>query len=664
MLGYIDPTTGFTLTTAGGWLLAWILGGLGFFWLYFKKHWKRMFWFLLALAVLGGIIMGVLMNKNVQSNIKNKIVILGFDGLSPEILEPLMAQGKLPHFQKLKEKGSYSHLATTNPPQSPVAWASFATGKNPGETGVYDFIVRDPKTYELKLGLSAMKDGKPQRVVRAPSFWQVLSEKGVPCVILGCPITFPPDKIKGRMLSGMGTPDILGTEGTFSFYTSEKLDQTPKDVGGNVFSLRRSDTMVTHILGPKLASAKGAENVKVPMSIRVQGSDKVEIQYQGHKTALETKKWSGWQEVEFPLGLLKKAKGIFRFYLVSTEPDLKLYMSPINFDPRSPLFPISYPENYSKELANKIGLFYTAGMPMDTWAVNEGRLSEEAFIEQVRFVFEEKKKMLDYELGRFNKGLLFFYLECPDIVQHMFWRFTDPSSPMYDANAPDWQKNMIRDWYIQLDDIVGKVMQTLGDEDTLIVMSDHGMTSFRRAVNINTWLKENGYLFLNNNASEGGELLADVDWSRTKAYAIGFGALYLNLAGREGEGIVQPGQEAEALKTELIEKLAVIKDGPTGDQVIHKTYRRDEIFRGRYADETPDLYIGFKPGYRASWQTALGATPTTLIEDNKKKWAGDHLIDPSYIPGIIFINNKLWGQVFSIDKIFDGIFDMWVAKRK
>ncbi|MCQ9206267.1 MAG: alkaline phosphatase family protein [Omnitrophica bacterium] len=647
--GYIDPGTGFTVLGLGGGLVALLAGFFGFFVLFFKrifsffkKHGKAIALIAVILGVAGLAITGALMSRK-GSSFDKKIIILGFDGLSPKILEPMMQNGLLPNFSRLKEHGSYRRLSTTNPPQSPVAWTGFATGQNPGKTGIFDFIVRNPKTYDLSLSLSRIEKGKPQRVMKSTCLWQYTSLKKIPTVIITCPVTFPPDKIYGRMLSGMGVPDILGTEGTFTFYTTEKLNKE-KDIGGKVFPVRKSSVMVLDFIGPKIAKGAGeAKNAKVPFKV-TRGKDKksVIIEYRDNKFELPLGQWSRWKEVTFKLGLFRKARGIFKFYLVETEPEFKLYISPINFDPRDPFFDISYPSGYAKELAGTIGLYYTRGMPMDTWAVNEKRLAEGPFIEEANEVLREKKAMLDLELRRFKKGLLFCYFESPDIIQHMFWRYTDPGHPLYEPDAPGKYKKTIADWYQKIDAILGEVMQGITEGDTLFVLSDHGFDTFRRTVHLNSWLRKNGYLELKNpKAESGSELLADIDWSKTRAYAIGFGAIYVNQKGREKDGIVNPGGATEALKGEISRKLQEWRDEKYAKQVVSKVYPREEIFWGKYAGEAPDLYTGFNIGYRASWQTAIGGVPRELMEDNLKKWSGSHLFNPNLIPGIIFSNKKL-----------------------
>ncbi len=663
IVAYIDPGTGMTIVAAGGGVLAMMAGFLGFLSLFFKKIFdflkknkKIVIILIITITTVSLIFYGDKYMKQTKSNFKNKVIILGFDGLSPRIVESMMNKGELPNFAKLKENGSYSQLSTTNPPQSPVAWAGFATGKNPGKNGVFDFITRNPQDYSLSLSLSKIEKGKPLEIKKTKSFWHYTSEQGINNVIIGSPVTFPPDKIKGKMLSGMGVPDILGTEGTFSFYTTEPEANTPT-TGGKIFYLTKSSKIESHLLGPKVTSFgnQPAKNSQVPLIISLK-KGQATLEFQKQKLSLKPDQWSDWQEVEFKLGSFKKVKGILKFYLVSLEPELQLYVTPINFDPRDPFFNLSYPKNYSQQLVDQIGLFYTQGMPMDTWAVNEKRLTEEPFLIQVNEILAEKQKILDLELKQMKDGLLFVYFESPDIIQHMFWRYTDPQHPLYEPRAKQEYKNMITDWYIKMDQILGQVIKETSTDDLLIVISDHGMDTFRRSVHLNSWLRDNGYLKLNNSQKVGKELLSDIDWTQTQAYSIGFGAIYINQQGREAQGIIKPGKETENLKQEISNKLKQWQD-KNGQSVVNQVYPQQEIFWGDYAQQAPDLYVGFNIGYRASWQTALGAVPEDLIEDNLKKWSGSHLFDPQLIPGILFINKSTIKDQPSILDIAPTILD-------
>lgn len=661
--GYIDPSTGFTLAGGLGWFAAFAAPVLGFVFLirkrakfFFRKH-KKFFW---ALAVLVIATAGITAIMHIgKADFKNRIIILGFDGLAPQIIEPLMNEGLLPNLVRLKTLGSYTPLITTNPPQSPVAWSGFATGSNSAKHGIFDFIIRAPKDYGLSLSISKMDNLCPKKAKKISSFWEYASGKKVSSTIISCPVTFPPDKIRGRMLSGMGVPDMLGTEGTFTYYTSDAVGDA-KDVGGKVFKVIRGEKMKLALIGPRKQAGEGVENIKVPFEVMLKnGSDKVEIRLEGRRIFIEKGRWSDWQEVNFKIGAIRTARGIFKFFLVENEPGFKLYISPINFDPRKPFFPISYPKNYSRELARKIGLFHTQGMPVDTWAVNEKRLGEKELLEQIDSIFRERRSMMDEEMVRLKSGIFFIYFEDADIVQHMFWRYTDEHHPLYEKDALIEYKEAIRNCYIKLDAIVGDVMAGLREGDTLIVLSDHGFGTFRRAVHINSWLKANGYLKLKKRQMRSGsELFKDVDWSSTKAYAMGFGAIYINQRGREGKGIVEPGSETEALKAEIATKLRGWIDDKHNESVVKNVYPREEIFWGPQFVEMPDLFVGFNVGYRASWQTALGGVPEVLLEDNLKKWSGDHLFDPGSVPGVLFTNRSVKTKTPSIYDIAPSILNL------
>ncbi len=174
-----------------------------------------------------------------------------------------------------------------------------------------------------------------------------------------------------------------------------------------------------------------------------------------------------------------------------------------------------------------------------------------------------------------------------------------------------------------------------------MVLSDHGFSSLRRGVNLNSWLHENGYLTLKKGTNGSAEWLRDVDWSKTKAYALGLTGLYLNLRGREAEGIVEPGAEKASLKAELIEKLSGLVDGATGDVAIREVFATDQLYKGPYLENAPDLLIGYNAGYRISWDGATGVAAGPVLDDNRKPWSGDHCIDPRLVPGIFFCNRAI-----------------------
>ncbi len=648
--GYIDPGVGLPFFTMGSIILGVIIGFLGglLFWarriLRFFLKGKKLLWLLILTAVIAGVVFYINITKEV-AGCKEKIVIIGLDGLEPEIMERLMGEGKLPNFKKLKEQGTYARLATSYPAESLVAWTNFATGSNAGKHGAYGFLKRDPNTYMPYLAFSRVdKDTKKlKRVAGGTPFWNITRKYKIPTVLLCCPNAFPPDKVYGRLLSGMGVPDIRGTMGTSSFYTTADIEKG-KDIGGRLIKVtKRGANINTYLSGPVDTSLRKANDIIIPMKVAIdEQAQTATVDVGGNQFMLRPKQWSQWQAFTFKINFFKRVKGICKFYLKSITPEFELYISPINFDPRDPPFAISYPAGYSKELADRLGLYHTLGMPHDTWALNENKLDEVAFLEQADMIIEEKQQMLDIELERFKKGVFFYYLDSPSFIQHAFWRFIDPQHPAYDEELAVVYSGVIDKMYERMDNILGRVFAKTDEDTLLIVLSDHGFKTFRRSVHLNTWLRENGFLFLEDPAAvKGGEFFKDVDWSRTTAYSVGFGEIFVNQIGREAKGCVRPGAETQKIKKEIADRLTSLYDEKFASNVINKVYNRDEIFWGPYINEAPDLLVGYNIGYRSSWQTALGSVPEEIIEDNKKAWSGDHLSDPSLLPGVLFTNRKI-----------------------
>ncbi|MCM8774400.1 MAG: alkaline phosphatase family protein [Candidatus Omnitrophica bacterium] len=657
---YIDPGAGFVFVQNTNFLWGIILGFLGglfFFFRPFFKLLKKFIWIIFILSlilVIGGIIM-------YRQKDRKKVIILGIDAMDPELTEKLMGEGRLPNFSVLKTKGSYAPLSTTIPSESVVAWTSFATGLNPGAHGIFDFIMRNPQDYSLYLSLTdSNAQGKSRFKLRkkGKDFWNILSEYKIPSFIYFCPNTFPPSPVFGRVFSGMGVPDITGTIGKFSFYTTKGLSAEDKNSRGRVIQVRPDNNIIlTELYGPKVYSGNSQVEIKIPLEITLNPKEgKISIHFQKNHLSLKEKTWSSWYEVVFKIGTFKKVYGIVRFYLKNVKPEFELYVSPINFNPKKPPFAISYPYNYSKKLAKEIGLYHTQGMPHDTWALTEDRLDEEAFLEQVDTILNEKKEILKYELRQFKSGLLFFYFDTLDIIQHMFWRYIDHRHPIYDPDSS--YRDTIFRYYEKIDGIIGEISNYLDEDTILIVLSDHGFSPFRRVVHLNRWLFENGYLFLKEGVGESKEFFEDVDWSKTKAYALGFGGIYLNRIDREYYGIVDE-LEVKSLKQKIIMGLRELRDPETGEKVVNNIYDTEKIYRGPYLKDAPDLFVGFNIGFRASWQTALGGMPAMLVEDNKRKWSGDHLIDPTLVAGVIFSNKKIELKSISILDIAPTVLSLF-----
>lgn len=596
------------------------------------------------------------MSEPNTSNTKEKLIVIGFDGMDYKLLKNLMAEGKLPTFKKLSEEGDFKPLSTSVPPQSPVAWSNFITGMNPGGHGIFDFIHRDPETMFPFLSTSKteqaqktvtigkwvipLSSGEVKLLRQGKAFWEYLTENNVPTTIFRVPANFPTtSNTNAKQISGMGTPDIQGTYGTFSYYTNSPPEDFSDISGGQIFPVSVRNNVVTAKLpGPINTFKKSAPESKVKFKVYIDPENPVaKIVIEDKEIILQEGEWSEWVKVNYSLvPLLQSTTGIVRFYLKELHPDFKLYVSPVNIDPSAPALPISTPDEYAQELADEIGLFYTQGIPEDTKALSEEVLTDNEFLEQTNIVMDEEMKMLEYELERFQSGMLFFYIGRVDQLSHMFWRTMDPKHPAYDSGTK--LREVIENAYIEMDGILDQILEKVDENTTIIVLSDHGFAPFYRAFNLNTWLSNEGYVALED--EEEGEFFQNVNWSESRAYGVGFNGLYVNLIGREREGIVD-NKDKDALLDELSVKLLEIRDPSNGEQVISRVYRAEEVYSGPYLKDAPDLVVGYNSGYRASWETVLGSFPKEILRDNTEKWSGDHLMEAQLVPGVLLSNKKI-----------------------
>jgi predicted AlkP superfamily phosphohydrolase/phosphomutase len=592
-----------------------------------------------------------------------RTIVLGFDGMDPELTEQWMADGTLPNLARLAQDGHYQPLPTTNPAQSPVAWSTFATGLNPGAHGIFDFLRLNSRSYTPEYSISYVE--QPETVLRAfgyqlpldegqtrsrrvgTPFWIAAEREGRRSSILRVPVTYPADPVS-RMLSGMGVPDLLGTQGTFTFYTTEQ--ESEESEGGRIVTVAPTgDRVETTFDGPPHPLYEKPTPLTVPITIEPAGADRVKITLDGEEVELAEARWSDWVTVDFTFGGFMSVSGIVRLHLVETFPDLKLYVSPIQFDPRAPAGPISMPPDYASRLAERIGLFHTIGMPEETWSLNEERISDQAYLEMVETILAEREAMLFDALEQGDSELVTAVFVQTDRVSHMFWRGLDPQHALYDE-SDDVARSAIKWIYGEADRILGRVMAAMKPEDRLIVLSDHGFDSFRRSVHLNRWLADQGFLSVKPGQPASESLFTNVDWTKTKAFALGLNGIFLNLRAREALGIVRA-EDAEALEQEIVDKLAGAVDPETGEPMVLTVYQGDEIYEGRQMGAAPDLVVGYAGGYRASWQTALGGVPEALVEDNDRKWSGDHCVEPSLVPGILFTSFQPEREIASIGEV-------------
>lgn len=578
-----------------------------------------------------------------------KVVVIGLDGLEPTIVEEMLARGKLPNIARLASPAGVARVATTYPALTPVAWSTFATGTNPGGHGVFDFLRRIPQSYQPDNGLNRYEQKNPllpARVVnlqRAVPVWERLSSAGVESVILRCPCAYPPGRLRGSLLSGLGVPDLRGGFGTSTFYSSDPDVASREGENAVRVVIAGDGSATTHLIGPRHPRTR--DDVHLEMSLSLDPvSDRVIVRSAGSPRELTVQKgvWSDWLRVKFKIGLLQSVSGVVRFYLVALEPRLELYASPINFDPAAPPFDISTPPEYAEELANRLGTYSTIGLVEDTNGLRNGRFDEEAFLAQCDDAWRERSAMMLHELEQFHSGLFYCLFDTPDRVQHMLWRFGEPDHPANRNAAPSPAfEDAIEAHYRRGDEVVGKVLEFVDEQTLLIVLSDHGFGSFQRGFHVNKWLLDEGLLALKAEfapGQESGDLLRHVDWERTRAYCLGLGGLYLNLQGREGRGTVKP-EDAEGLKADIVQSLSGMVDPERGVVAVRSALAREQVYSGPYVDESPDVLVNYARGYRVSWSSSLGAVAAgAQFEDNTRKWSGDHAVDPAVVPGVLFMN--------------------------
>jgi len=609
-----------------------------------------------------------------RSRIK-KFVVLGLDGMDHALTEKFLAEGKLPNLAKLREQGCFKSLATTVPSISPVAWSSFQTGVNPGKHNIFDFLTRDKHTYQPKL--SSVDIRGPRRVIslgkfqfpigkadirllrKGKPFWVTLGEHGVFSSVLRVPITFPPEKFYGVQLSGMCVPDLRGTQGMFSFYTTRAEENVEHTGGENYYVKREGNVIKAELIGCASPFRKDGGFLKCPFVVTVKDADRADIKINGDKYTLKKGVYTDWIKVDFKAGFGIKVHGICKFLLLGTEPEFELYITPVNIDPEKPAMPLSHPVVYSTYLSKLQGPFATLGLAEDSWALNEKVLDDDGFMQQCVTMDEEREKMFFDSLDKVKQGLCVCVFDGTDRIQHTFWRDIDEEHPARRERGENKGRNAIEQLYKRMDALVARTLERCRGKDTvLMIISDHGFNTFRYGVDLNRWLEENGYLKVKDGERKG-KYLSTVDWSQTRAFASGLGGIFLNLKGRESQGIVEPGQEAARLRDEIAAKMSQLHDPVRNQSAVKQVYNALKIYSGPYKGEAPDLFVGFNKGYRASWETAIGEITEQIFHDNTKAWSGDHCLDPSLVPGVLFCNRRIDTEHARLMDIGPTVLDMF-----
>ncbi|MEI7837577.1 MAG: alkaline phosphatase family protein, partial [Planctomycetota bacterium] len=595
-----------------------------------------------------------------------RVIVIGIDGMDPLLAQGMMAAGLLPHFDALRRSGGFSPLGTSIPPQSPVAWASFINGAGPGSHGIFDFIHRHPDRqcepfysaaetipgkgymnvgdHRLQLTAWPFSHQPPATLLRRQGtpFWDYLDEAGIESTFYDLPSNYPPSpSLHGhhRCLAGMGTPDMMGGYGTYQVFAEDR-GEVQEEGGGRRSPLAFEDeTAHATLIGPENSLLKEPKPAAIEMLVhRDRPANAAVIEFHGRKILLKAGQWSPWTKVDFTLSAPamvpdKKAGGIVRFYLQEVAPNFRLYVSPINIDPSNPAVQISEPGEFVTGISRDLGLFPTVGFQEDHKALSNKVFTDEEFITQAGSVLDERLRLLEHALHNYDDGLLFFYFSSTDLQSHMLWWDSKEKHPVRGAEEAAKGFGHIRRLYQKMDAMVGDIVARYGDRATIFVMSDHGFANFGRQFNLNTWLRQEGYL----GPAGCKSIFHDVDWSRTRAYGLGINGLYVNLKERERDGIVAPGPQRDELVAELKRKLEAVTD-VDGRKVIGCVYRADHVYSGQATALAPDLIVGYHRGYRASWATCLGGLTDQVLLDNDSAWSADHCADAAELPGVLFCN--------------------------
>jgi len=603
-----------------------------------------------------------------------KLVILGFDGMDPRLVQKWMDEGKLPNMRKLATSGSAVRpLGTTHSPESPTAWASFATGVNAGKHNIYDFLIRDTTSYLPDLGMVSREPprfvfnfipiSKPNiRSIRGgTSFWVTAGAAGVRSSMLTVPVTYPPEEVpNGELLSGLPLPDIRGTMGTFYYFGTDlsRYEEGNTEFGGILKRLVfDGDVAQTELVGPpnpivrqqlrvlraktplseldrmKIAELEAREDVRLPVTVHWNRAGKsATVDIGDSSIHLSEHQWSKWINLDFNINLLVRVHGMAQLYLIGAGQELQLYASPVNWRPDSPPAPMSSPASFAGDLYERLGPFRTLGWAEATWPLNEDRIDERTFMEDLFRAFDDRAQVILHRIDAKQWDLLVGVIESTDRVQHMMWRLIDPAHPMYDKALAAKFGDSIERVYRKCDDFTGEVMSRVDPGTPILIVSDHGFHSFRQSVNLNTWLVQEGFMAIRGQQPGdkklqdlfgGGTFWENVDWTRTRAYAMGLGQIYLNLKGREGHGVVPPA-DSNAVQDDLAARLLTMTDPKTGAPMVTAVYKRDDIYKGPFVQNASELQVGLADGYRVSWQSTLGGSPPGIVYPNMKKWSGDH----------------------------------------
>ncbi len=588
-----------------------------------------------------------------------KLIVLAFDGLDPAVLERFITNGRLPNFAKLAAKRGIQTLETTTPAESATAWVSLATGLPPDDHGIFTSVARRPEDYSLyRLPIEHRRGSwwppwdsaayESTNTVKTPAFWETTARAGIRTVALRAPYDVPPPDVPGSFfLGGPGVPDATLGDGRYHFLSTNSKEAYREDslLGGfaGVLEVAGKDGRGT-LLGPP---GPGGEPAELPFEFTVQNAQVVDVMINGARTSLTLGVVSDPIPITFSVGR-DEVRASASFYLISAEPEVRIYVSPMNLRPDESVYRMSRPGDWAAELFENYGPYHTAGHAFDTLGLADGATLKNVFAENGLRIFDERRKQLISVLSDYPWNLFFHFDDSIEQAQHLFYRYAevDPSDPGIFIAFGD----LLYKAYESADETLGDVLNRATHVNAdVVVLSAYGCSGVERWFDLNAWLRENVYLtlykdpkdlrpvFAYNDTRYFSRAFDGMNWSKTRAYSCGSGFVYLNRLGREGQGTVETGA---TLKDEIAERLADVKHE---DKKVCAAVEPGEKAFPKLADEKrPDLVVSLEPGFQVAGASRLGLTGRSVIAENDTFWTGGHsTVDPSAVPGVFLATSNL-----------------------
>lgn len=566
---------------------------------------------------------------------KDRVIVIGLDGTRPDYIMRLIDSGKLPNLAELTQAGMAGTILPPLPPPSPVSWATFETGMNPGKHGIFGFFNIPSGTYTMQARGFASS---------SKAIWEYLSAAGKTGIVVNLFRMAPAAPIKGIVIPGMGTPSTLAPyrvlsttkrEGNVTplvLRPAEGWDSLPRSFSPPLEAEVGGDTPGYLLLLDTVDEGISAYDQVLFSPAKTASAARIKLEQGCPSSVIDTTTADG------------KAGLLYLVLLDNTVEaadfgDLSVYVSPVSADIAS--FS-SDPAFLRTAVPEELIRRYVADAPFRPAEIMPGGYG--LFVDQLYDAERVRSEFVQRLLGATDWDYLFVNFTSTDRLQHVLWHATDPAHPMYSPELGAEFGGVFERYYEFMDEEIGKVIAAarLDANTTVIVMSDHGFSAVYRALSVNEFLRLEGLLTLKKEAE--GKPVAripdDVDWSKTKAVAYDMDPqIRINLKGREPEGTVAPGEDYVALKALLAAKLEALVDPKIGDRIVSHVYDQSEVYQGPLASAAGDLRVAFRPTYRAL--DSVGAfAPGNLLTDVTAGWSGDHVGEPEDYRGLLIMSGE------------------------